>query len=110
FPVVGLALGAAAALVYALGLSLRFHELASAVLAVGVIALLTGARHEIGFAAFLESLAAEDGETRRAIAAAGRLGERGILALLFGVALQIALVAAFDTMRDGAAALFAAAA
>ena len=110
FPVVGLGLGAAAAVVYALGLSLRFHEPASAVLAIGLVALLTGARHEIGFAAFLESLAAGDSETRRAIAGAGRLGERGILVLLFDVALRIALVAAFSSMRDATAALIASAA
>ena len=110
FPVVGLGLGAFAAVVFALGLALHFHVPASAVLAIGTIALLTGARHEIGFAAFLESLASGDPDTRRAIAAQGRLGERGILVLLFDVALRIALVAAFATMRDATSALIAAAA
>ena len=110
FPVIGLGLGVIAAVVYALGLGLRFHEPASAVLAIGALALLTGARHEIGFAAFLESLAAGDRDTRRAIAAVGRLGERGILVLLFDAALRIALVAAFSSMRVGTAALVAAAA
>ncbi|MGE5147742.1 MAG: adenosylcobinamide-GDP ribazoletransferase [Candidatus Eiseniibacteriota bacterium] len=110
FPVVGLGLGVIAAVVYAIGLSLHFHEPASAVLAIGAMALLTGARHEIGFAAFLEGLASSDHDTRRAIAAQGRLGERGILVLLFDVALRIALVAAFDTTRDATSALVAAAA
>ena len=110
FPVIGLGLGAVAAVVYALGLFLHFHEPASAVLAIGAVALLTGARHEIGFAAFLESLASGDRDTRRAIAAAGRLGERGILVLLFDVALRITLVAAFASLRDATAALIASAA
>ena len=110
FPVIGLCLGVAAAVIYALGLFLHFHAPASAVLAIGLMALLTGARHEIGFASCLESLASGDRETRRAIATAGRLGERGILVLVFDVALRIALVAAFSSMRDATAALVASAA
>jgi|tagenome__1003787_1003787.scaffolds.fasta_scaffold20923114_2 adenosylcobinamide-GDP ribazoletransferase len=92
-PLVGLALGGVVALSGRL-LEGRLDDGAAAVLIVAVWALATGAIHLDGLADSADSLGAADREGRLAIMRDPRLGSYGVLALIFVVALKIALVAA----------------
>lgn len=110
FPIVGLALGLIAAAVYAGAFNLQLWSLVSAILAVGVVVVLTGARAEVGVAAFSDALYRKaSAEERVADMKTGHLGVHGLLALLFLVTLKIALIAAVANSREAAAALVAAA-
>jgi adenosylcobinamide-GDP ribazoletransferase len=92
-PLVGLGLGGAVALA-ARGLEGRLDDGAAAVLIVAAWALATGAIHLDGLADSADALGAGDRERRLAIMRDPRLGSFGVLALIFVVALKIALVAA----------------
>jgi len=110
FPIVGLAIGLIAAGVYAIAFNLQLWSLASAILAIGAVVILTGARAEVGVAAFSDALYRKATPKERVadMKNAG-LGVHGLLALLFLVTLKIALVAAVANSREAAAALVAAA-
>ena len=110
FPIIGLAIGLAAAAVYSAAFNLQLWSLASAILAVGAIVILTGARAEVGVAAFSDALYRKaSAEERVADMKSAGLGVHGLLALLFLVTLKIALIAAVANSREAAAALVAAA-
>ena len=110
FPIVGLAIGLVAAAVYAAAYNLQLWSLASAILAIGTIVILTGARAEVGVAAFSDALYRKaTAKERVADMKTAGLGVHGLLALLFLVTLKIALVAAVANSREAAAALVAAA-
>ena len=92
-PLVGAGLGGAVALV-ARGLSGRLDAGPAAVLIVAGWALATGAIHLDGLADSADSLGVRERERRLAVMRDPRLGSFGVLALVFVVALKIALVAA----------------
>jgi len=110
FPIAGLAIGLISAGVYAAAFNLQLWSLASAILAVGAAVVLTGARSEVGVAAFSDALyRAATPKARVADMKKAGLGVHGLLALLFMFTLKIALVAAMANSREAAAALIAAA-
>ncbi len=110
FPLVGLGLGLAAAFVYAGGMSLGLWPVLSALSAVALLVVATGARNEVGLARFADRLGAGVGAKGRRAQTDGRLGAAGALALLFTVAFRVAAVAAMGAANEAAAALLAAAA
>ncbi len=110
FPIVGLVIGLVAAAVYAGAFNLHLWSLVSAILAIGSIVVLTGARVEVGVAAFSDALYRKaTAKERVADMKTVGLGVHGLLALLFLLTLKIALVAAVANSREAAAALVAAA-
>ncbi len=106
FPLVGLLVGAAAAVVWALA-STVWSPLVAAVLAVATSALLTGALHEDGLADTVDALGGGSRERRLEIMKDSRVGAWGALALVLITALKIAALAQVD-VRTGALALLAA--
>jgi adenosylcobinamide-GDP ribazoletransferase len=93
FPAVGIVVGLAAALVFAIA-SRYWPGFVPAVLAVATSALLTGALHEDGLADTADGLGGgRSRETRLAIMKDSRIGTYGTLALGFSVALRIAALA-----------------
>lgn len=97
-PVVGAAIGLVAALVQLALLRLSVPPLASAVLAVGATALLTGALHEDGFADVCDGFGGgRDREAKLAIMRDSRLGTYGGLALLTSFGARAAVLAALPS-------------
>jgi adenosylcobinamide-GDP ribazoletransferase len=93
FPAVGVVVGLAAALVFAVA-SRYWPGFVPAVLAVATSALLTGALHEDGLADTADGFGGgRSRETRLAIMKDSRIGTYGALALAFSVALRIATLA-----------------
>lgn len=93
FPVVGAALGAAVAGVYAGGRQVWPPVLAAAV-AVAVAALLTGAFHEDGLADAADSLGARDRRSALRIMRDPRVGTYGVLALVLSALLRVGALSA----------------
>jgi adenosylcobinamide-GDP ribazoletransferase len=93
FPAVGVVVGLAAALVFAIT-SRYWPGFIPAVLAVATSALLTGALHEDGLADTADGFGGgRTREARLAIMKDSRIGTYGALALAFSVALRIAALA-----------------
>ncbi|MGE5505752.1 MAG: adenosylcobinamide-GDP ribazoletransferase [Actinomycetota bacterium] len=109
FPVVGAALGAAAAGVYAVAAWL-LPPLPAALVAVAALVLLTGALHEDGLADLADGLGARGGDRARRLEVMrdSRTGAFGVLALIFSVALRAAALAALPPGWAAAGALVAA--
>lgn len=101
YPVIGIALGVAAAAAYGLGDGLGFYGLASAALAFALIAALTGARGETGAAAFIARLCGGAADERTS-------AQAGLILVVFGIVLRIGLVAAVSFASTGAAIVIAA--
>ena len=109
FPLVGLLVGAFAAIVFALADALGLPALSTAFLAVLASLLLTGALHEDGLADTADGLGGgRDREHALAIMRDSRSGAYGVLALVFSVGLRVAALAAMPTIGDGIRALVAA--
>ncbi len=109
FPIVGAAVGAAGAIALLVGWNLGFHPLASALLAIGAIVLLTGALHEDGLADVADGFGGgRTIEAKLHIMADSRIGAYGVLALLFSVGLRATLLIGFLGLGTAAVALVAA--
>src|SRR5258707_290788 len=102
FPLVGVIVGAAAALVFAIARALSLPHEVDAVLAVVAALLLTGALHEDGIGG------ARDGWRRLAIRRDGGMGSYGVIALVLSLLLGVMAVAALPGPGVVAAALIAA--
>lgn len=109
YPVVGLTAGVLAAVIYWIAMSLGLWSIASAVIAVGALVIMTGTRAEVGVAAFADALYHKTAPKDRVdYMRTPHLGVHGLLALLFLVTLKIGLIAAAVLPRDAGAALIAA--
>ena len=108
FPLVGLIVGAAAALALWGATLLAWPPLLSALLALAVLALTTGALHEDGLADTADGLGHRGGpEDKLAVMRDSRIGTFGTLALVFSVGIR---AAALSGMRGDIEAVFAVAA
>ena len=95
FPLAGLLVGGGAALIYGFAIDLGLSALIAAALAVAGAMLLTGALHEDGLADFADGLGVRGGPAERLAAMrASGIGSFGTLALIFGVLLRVAALAA----------------
>lgn len=109
FPVIGLAIGLVGAAAYGLSTWIGLYPLASAILAVAAMLLLTGARAEVDLAAFAEGMGrGGDTAARGAIMEDARLGYYGIITLGVIVAFKVALVAGASPPEIAAANIVAA--
>ena len=98
FPLVGAALGLAAALVQALGLWSGLPPVLAAILAVGLLVVATGALHEDGLADTGDALGTARQRARALeIMRDSRIGTFGALALGLVTASRIAAIAALAT-------------
>ena len=113
FPVVGAALGVGAAAILGLALWVGLPVLVAALLAVGALALATGALHEDGLADMADGLGPSDRARALAVMREGPVGAWGVLALIFSVGLRVAALAdlaTLDPLLAGAALVAASAA
>lgn len=111
FPLVGILVGVAGALVYLAAGALHLPSLSAVVLALAAMALFTGALHEDGLADTADALGALP-DRRRAleIMRDSRIGSFGALALIFVVTGKLGALAGYWDGLQAAAALIAAAA
>jgi adenosylcobinamide-GDP ribazoletransferase len=108
FPLVGIGIGLAGALVFSLATHLGLPPLAAGLLTVAATAALTGALHEDGLADAADGLiGGRDRETALAIMRDSRSGVFGVLALVFSVTLRAAALGSL-AVPIAAAALIAA--
>lgn len=108
YPLVGLLVGGLAALAYAAAAGIGLPPPASALLAVAISVLATGALHEDGLADVADGFGGgRDRAHKLAILKDSRTGAYGVLALVLSVALQAALLAAIAAPGAAAAALLA---
>ena len=108
FPLIGAAIGLAAALVYWLASLFGLSPLPAALLTVGATIWLTGGLHEDGLADCADGFGGgRDRAAKLAIMRDSRIGSYGVLALVLGVGLRVAALADLS-VADGAAALVAA--
>ncbi|MFM9843586.1 MAG: adenosylcobinamide-GDP ribazoletransferase [Dongiaceae bacterium] len=108
FAVVGLFVGLAGGIAYAIAIELGFASWLAATLAVGATILLTGGLHEDGLADMADGFAG--GSTRDeklAIMRDNRIGSFGTLALIFSVMLRVAALASLSDIGIVIAALIA---
>jgi adenosylcobinamide-GDP ribazoletransferase len=108
FAVVGLFVGLAGGIVYAIAIELGFASWLAATLAVGSTILLTGGLHEDGLADTADGFAG--GGTRDeklAIMRDSRIGSFGTLALIFSVLFRVAALASLTDIGIVMAALIA---
>lgn len=95
FPLVGMGLGLAAGALAASARGLGLPPLASGLLAVLILTLLTGALHEDGLADLADGLGARgDRDKRLEVMRDSHSGAFGVLALVFSVGLRAAALAA----------------
>ncbi len=92
-PFVGLLIGACGATLLAIGSFLFLSAPLAALIAIAGMVALTGALHEDGLADFFDGLGAHDQKARAAAVHDPRLGAFGVLALVFALALRVALLA-----------------
>jgi len=109
FPLVGLIVGAVAALVFAIARALSLPHEVDAVLAVLAAIALTGALHEDGLADTADGLGGgKERWQRLAIMRDSRIGSYGVIALVLGLLLRVMAVAALSGPGQVAAALIVA--
>lgn len=107
YPLVALLLGLLVVVIFGLGRSLGLFDLGAAILALAALALLTGAKGEIGLAVYVEAVArTRDLAVRRDLLRAAPVGYAGMLAMMVAFMLRVVLVA---TVLHGAAAVLIAA-
>ncbi len=105
WPLTGLILAVAPALVLLLAHATGFPAFVAAILALALMAALTGAMHEDGLADTFDGLGGgRTPEEKRAIMRDSRLGSYGALALVFTIFAKVAALAALG-VRPGHAAL-----
>lgn len=97
WPLVGLAIGLAGGLVFALASTVGLAPLPSALCAVAATAVLTGALHEDGLSDFADAMGGRDMEARLAIMRDSRAGVFGALALILSVGLRASILAQIAT-------------
>ncbi len=108
FPLVGLAIGGGAALVYLLAYWLGLPSVLSAILAVAVMVFADGALCESGLARFADAwIGGGDREDVLAALKDGRPGTYGIIVLIVAFSLRVGAVAWIAHPLDAAAALIA---
>ena len=108
FPLIGAAIGLAAALVFWLAHLFQLAPLPAALLSVGATVWLTGGLHEDGLADCADGFGGgRDREAKLAIMRDSRIGSYGVLALVLGVGLRAGALADL-TVDDAVAALVAA--
>ena len=110
FPLAGLIVGGAGAGVILVTAGSGLHPVAAALLALAVMAVLTGALHEDGLADFADGLGAHDRGRRLDIMRDSRIGAFGVLALVFAVGIKAAAIASLAGPGIAAGVLVAAAA
>jgi adenosylcobinamide-GDP ribazoletransferase len=109
FPVVGLIVGAVAALVFAIAHALSLPHEIGAILAVAAAIALTGALHEDGLADTADGFGGGVERWQRlAIMRDSRIGSYGMIALILALLLRVAALAALPGPGRVAAALIAA--
>ncbi len=94
FPLVGVLVGAMGGGVFWLAALAGLAPLASALIALAVTAILTGALHEDGLADTADGLAGHTPEDSIRIMRDSRVGGYGVLAMIFSVGLRAAALAA----------------
>ncbi len=108
FAVVGLFVGLAGGIVYAIAIELGFASWIAATLAVGATILLTGALHEDGLADMADGFAGgASRDEKLAIMRDSRIGSFGTLALIFSVLFRVAAIASLADIGIVMAALIA---
>ncbi len=108
FAVVGLFVGLAGGIVYAVAIELGFASWIAATLAVGATILLTGALHEDGLADMADGFAGgASRDEKLAIMRDSRIGSFGTLALIFSVLFRVAAIASLADIGIVMAALIA---
>jgi adenosylcobinamide-GDP ribazoletransferase len=109
FPLIGALIGGLGALSLLASYHLGLHPLTCAFVALGVMALVTGALHEDGVADFVDGLSGgRTREERLSIMRDGRIGAHGTLALILCTALRATLLSGLFTPESAAIALVAA--
>lgn len=109
FPLVGGGIGLGAALAFLGAHGLGLPPLASAFIAIGFAAVVTGALHEDGLADVADGVGGgRTRDDRLRIMRDSRIGSFGALAIVFSVGLRVALVAGLPSPEAAAAALVAA--
>jgi len=109
FPVIGIGVGLAGAVVFAVAVEIGLGPWLAALLAVAATALVTGALHEDGLADVADGFGGgADPAAKLAIMADSRIGTYGVLALILGVAARVAALAAVAGPGTAVAALIAA--
>lgn len=110
FPLIGLVVGAAAAVGMLAAAGLGLSPLASAFLGLAVMALITGALHEDGLADVADGFGGGATPAQKIkIMRDARTGVYGILAVVFSVTLRAGALGGFNNVEVAAAALVAAA-
>ena len=111
FPIVGGVIGLFAGLIYAVSSGIGLPDIVSAVLAVGALALVTGALHEDGLSDMADGFGG--GRTRAdklAIMKDSRIGAYGVIALVVAIAAKVGAVVDMERTGLVIAAMVAAAA
>lgn len=109
FAVVGILVGLAGGLTYAVAIEVGFASWLAASIAVATTILLTGGLHEDGLADLTDGLAGgASREEKLAIMRDSRIGTFGTLALIFSVLFRIAALASLTDIPIVVAALIAA--
>jgi adenosylcobinamide-GDP ribazoletransferase len=108
FAVVGLFVGLAGGLMYAIAIELGFASWIAATLAVGAAVLLTGGLHEDGLADTADGFAGGGvRDEKLAIMRDSRIGSYGALALVFSVLFRVAAIASLADIGIVMAAMIA---
>lgn len=109
FPVVGIGIGLAAALVFVIATFIGLSVWIAAVLAVGTQLLVTGALHEDGLSDVADGFGGGTGRDRKLeIMRDSRIGSYGVAALVLALTVRVAALAALPGTLSVAAALVAA--
>jgi adenosylcobinamide-GDP ribazoletransferase len=109
FPVIGLTIGAIAALIYVLTVLIGLPPIACALFALAVPAGLTAALHEDGLADFCDGLVGgRSAEQRLSIMRDSRIGTAGALAIVYSIVLRVVLLAHIPSLLMAVAALIVA--
>lgn len=108
FPLVGIFVGALGGGAYWLSALAGLPLLASALIALAVTALVTGALHEDGLADAADGLAGSTAEDSIRIMRDSRIGGYGVLAMIFSVGLRATALAALADPPSGFLVLIAA--
>jgi adenosylcobinamide-GDP ribazoletransferase len=108
-PIIGLGIGAAGAVVYAIAVAFGLPPLPAGLIAIGAIGLLTGAVHEDGLADVTDGFGTgRTVEHKLEIMRDHRVGTSGVIALVLSVVLRAGAVAALAEPGLVALALLAA--
>ncbi|MFO1039167.1 MAG: adenosylcobinamide-GDP ribazoletransferase [Geminicoccaceae bacterium] len=96
FPVIGVLVGLAGGIAFALATFLGLPSLPASLIAIGTTAMLTGALHEDGLADTFDGLGAgTDRQKALEIMGDSRIGSFGTLALIFTVTARVTCLSAF---------------